>query len=606
MLSNRRTRASVFGPLISALAVIFGLVLVGPVSPAGATGNGNDCVPSDAVSASFSDWSDSGAFTDWQTSNSSSDPDGQSGDDNPLNLQRAGAIDQRSVTDQEASNETVVDSPAVAGQHYSLKGNSGIGADEVPPTPADNPDIWQANTAEEPAGHYNSTQQADGSSYVAGESGLHYASHGSDGLRDWFFYQAPQDEVTHVVHHDAVTHDEYRWAIESRTYTPAKDAVTCDDNPGGNNGTIKVDDDGLPGCNVGHSQGSDVCDNGVGNDPHLGCSFYVEWYNYEANATSTVSFEVQAPTGGTVTAVQGTVAPDTVTLDGDDASGANEDGFDGSELYQLVFTDAPQQNHGWHVKVTTHTTWANGSDEKSKVFWVEGDCSPTPEDADATVDVSQPDCNTAETATPGEIENATWSSTEPTAGPGSYSYTATADEGHLFADGEDTMTFAGDLAGPLTGQQCAEVPGTQTRTESFSEDGCSVGGVHTWDVLYTTTYAWDEELQQYVGTEDEGVVQNEVYTPYTEQELTDLNCVDIEGEQGHQHHGGNNNHPEVKGEQATVPTVVPTEVEAGLAGAPAGTPTGGSSLPLWALSLGAGLFLTGAGRLRRTRRTAGN
>jgi len=39
--------------------------------------------------------------------------------------------------------------PVCVGQHYSLKGNSGIGKDETPVFPAD---YWQANTKQEPHG----------------------------------------------------------------------------------------------------------------------------------------------------------------------------------------------------------------------------------------------------------------------------------------------------------------------------------------------------------------------------------------------------------------------------------------------------------------------
>jgi hypothetical protein len=525
-------------------------------------------------------------------------------------------------------------------------------------------------------------------------SGLHYTSNESNGKRDWFYYQAPEPAQTHEATHEefkyskdvaGTEHTEYRWAIETRSDPPAKDKVTCDHNPGGNNGSIKVDDDGLPGGNVGHSQGSDVCDNGVGNDPHLGCTFYVEWYNYEANATSTVSFSVQDPTDGTVTAVQGRVAADTVTLDDDDASGANEDGFDGSELYQLTFTGAPQQNHGWHVKVTTHTTWSNGSDEKSKVFWVEGDCRVIPEtpavsmddqcgtandsgptytaeneywtttegadtvvfhakdgfyfpagdntsedgktytvsytpntdescgDASAGVNFTDPTCDTGATATPGTVTNATWDEDYSTVtGPGSYSFVAHAVAGYHFPAGpnvneDGTMkTFSGELPGSLSDtQDCTVQPEPTQRIEHMSEQSCDLGGVHTWDDVYTTTYSWDEETGTYVGTETGPVAENDVLTPYTAQQAEDLGCVEVEGEQTHGHHGGGTkHHPEVKGEQAHVPAVVPTQVEAGLAGTPAGVPAGGgNNLPLWALSLGAGMFLVGAGRLRRTSRT---
>ena len=703
-----------FGPLISVLAVILGLVLVGPISPASSTpGNGNndECVPSDAAPASFGDWTNSGDYTDWQSTDTAPDPDGQSGDNNPLNLKQAGAIDQKSVddadgytlyytgsgdgsqdeadaawipdsslsgwtqfdsktvTDSEASDEQVVDSYTNWEWH---PGNDPVEIGNLGPAfpDTDHDGGWWGSNEGNHTGH---PQPGDPQ---VNELGNYFRSNNSNGIGDWFHWEA----VYKTVHTDAVTHteyryskdvpsgshSEYRWAIQTRTYTPAKDAVTCDHNPGGNNGSIKVDDDGLPGCNVGHSQGSDVCDNGVGNDPHLGCTFYVEWYNYEANATSTVTFEVQDPTGGSVTAVQGAVAPDTVTLDGDDASGANEAGFDGSELYQLSFTDAPQKNHGWHVKVTTHTTWANGSEDKFKTFWVEGDCGTVPEPTTRTEHHSEENCDIGGVHTWDVLFTTTY---------------AWDEEKGEYVGTEDAGVIENDVTTPYTHDEaiehgCTSVPEPTTRTEHHSEDGCEVGGVHTWDVVFTTTYAWDEEKGVYVGTEDAGVIENDVFTvythdqqvelgcttlpeplerivhqseqscdlggvhtwddvytttfawdeetggyvgtetgpvaendlltPYTAQQAEDLGCVEVEGEQTHGHHGGGKHHPEVKGEQAHAPAaaVVPTQVEAGLAGTPAGTPAGGSgnNLPLWALSLGAGMFLAGAGRLRRTSR----
>ena len=97
---------------------------------------------------------------------------------------------------------TEVVTPAVPAQHYSLKGSSKLEKDEVPPTPAAAPDLWQANTEHEPNGHYNATTDDDGTSYVAGESGLHYASHGSKGKRDWFYFQPAVEAV--VINHPAV------------------------------------------------------------------------------------------------------------------------------------------------------------------------------------------------------------------------------------------------------------------------------------------------------------------------------------------------------------------------------------------------------------------
>lgn len=65
-------------------------------------------------------------------------------------------------------------------QHYSLKGNSGLNEDQVPVFPAD---YWQANTEQEP--HKNNPNIT----WVEAEGvGLHYASHNSEGKRDWFYY----------------------------------------------------------------------------------------------------------------------------------------------------------------------------------------------------------------------------------------------------------------------------------------------------------------------------------------------------------------------------------------------------------------------------------
>ncbi len=95
--------------------------------------------------------------------------------------------------------DTVVVTPAIEAQHYSLKGNSGLDKGEVPPTPDENPDIWQANTTQEPAGHLISTSGPDGGPYSG--TGLHFASHGpeGEGKRDWFYFQPAIPEVTEQV-----------------------------------------------------------------------------------------------------------------------------------------------------------------------------------------------------------------------------------------------------------------------------------------------------------------------------------------------------------------------------------------------------------------------
>ena len=104
--------------------------------------------------------------------------------------------------------------------------------------------------------------------------------------------------------------------------------------PQGNNGTVKVAPDG----------DIDAIPN---NHPHVGCTFQLEWYGFDANVVSTVLFEEQAPTTG----VGMTVAGDTtVQLDNDPGAGAGNDGIDGSQAYTLSFTGAPHPQQGYHVE----------------------------------------------------------------------------------------------------------------------------------------------------------------------------------------------------------------------------------------------------------------
>lgn len=128
-------------------------------------------------------------------------------------------------------------------------------------------------------------------------------------------------------------------------------------NPPGNNGTVKVDNVGLA-----HQENA--------NEPHVGCSFRVEWYGFDANAVSTVTFETHPPTSDRV------LLTDVVQLDGDDASGGGSlEGFDGETWYNLAFDPNQDFSHpqqGYHVYLTVETTGSQGADVKHKVFWVTG------------------------------------------------------------------------------------------------------------------------------------------------------------------------------------------------------------------------------------------
>ena len=113
--------------------------------------------------------------------------------------------------------------PAVPGQHYSLKGSSGIEGDAVPPAPDVKPEIWQANTAQEPHLGGNDGKNVTWYPVDPATAGLHYTS--QQGNRNWFYFRAPvpaQPEVT-----DQVTVvDQEAW-----TETIEHPAVGCPTEP---------------------------------------------------------------------------------------------------------------------------------------------------------------------------------------------------------------------------------------------------------------------------------------------------------------------------------------------------------------------------------------
>jgi hypothetical protein len=213
----------------------------------------------------------SGVFTEWQPDGFSAwssdstppvDPDGQSGEDNPLNLQAVGSpMETRTVTDDEATEGhwtdwadagpqvktdestcpgeetdtvrwlyvgTTAPEVVVHAQHYSWTGGP-IDDGEVPPIPPAG--SWQKNTTQEPHANGNG---GDNVTWLDGVGrGLHYT--GEPGNANWFYFQ---EEVTNVDHlwqkqvrewvpgTPAVTHDEFRWPLLTRTYTPGTEDVT--------------------------------------------------------------------------------------------------------------------------------------------------------------------------------------------------------------------------------------------------------------------------------------------------------------------------------------------------------------------------------------------
>ncbi|MEV4261248.1 hypothetical protein [Kribbella sp. NPDC049584] len=139
-------------------------------------------------------------------------------------------------------------------------------------------------------------------------------------------------------------------------------AVAGSHNPPGNNGTVKI-------------EGADIQSGPPDNNPHQGCTFSVEFYNYDkGDYNATVTFEDQAPTkDGGLQVVSGNLHP----FIGEDAAGGGTD-LDAREVYTLKFTGQPQPQQGYHVKLTVNAPGSIGNDVKHKVFWVQGcDAPPT-------------------------------------------------------------------------------------------------------------------------------------------------------------------------------------------------------------------------------------
>ncbi len=128
-------------------------------------------------------------------------------------------------------------------------------------------------------------------------------------------------------------------------------------HPPGNNGTVKVDD--IP------------FDDHPNNEPHVGCVFEIDFYNYEmGDLEATYGFELWSPTGS------GNLMDGAIFI-GEDPNGGGTD-LDAStgpiDLGPALTASgaAPHPQQGFHVKLTVHAEGSIGADVKHKVFWVSG------------------------------------------------------------------------------------------------------------------------------------------------------------------------------------------------------------------------------------------
>jgi len=133
-------------------------------------------------------------------------------------------------------------------------------------------------------------------------------------------------------------------------------------NPPGANGTVKID--------------AAPFDSHPNNQPHVGCSFQVDFYGFDAGPyDAAVDFSVHPPTGRPTT-----ILADQVFV-GEDAAGGGTD-LDAERAYDLTSALAAYQPHpqqGYHVKLTVAAPGAGGKvATKHKVFWVQGCDTPPP------------------------------------------------------------------------------------------------------------------------------------------------------------------------------------------------------------------------------------
>jgi hypothetical protein len=193
----------------------------------------------------------------------------------------------------------------------------------------------------------------------------------------------------------------------------------------GSNGTVKVD--GV------------AFDDGLGNEPHVGCTFQLDFYGFDVGTDSVdVTFTAQPPSGQdtTVSPVPGGGLT-SFTMQGT-GPGNDLDVPDAQQTYQLDtsgLTEQPQQ--GFHIKITTAVTNAAGvvTTPKQKVIWVDACTPPAPPALVAPALAGVCDAATGRVAW-------TVTNTNDSDLTGSWAVVPSAEHGSVTAPANSTGTFA--------------------------------------------------------------------------------------------------------------------------------------------------------------------
>lgn len=145
---------------------------------------------------------------------------------------------------------------------------------------------------------------------------------------------------------------------EQRGAETEQSSRAADGDPRGNNGTVKID--------------GEAFDDGRGNEPHVGCTFQVDFYGFDAGDTATITFTGHAPTGG------GPLHSESRTVSTDAAGGGQDRDatftYSVSDQLSELGAVTPHAQQGWHVKLAVDVDSTPGG-AKQKVFWI--DC-PAP------------------------------------------------------------------------------------------------------------------------------------------------------------------------------------------------------------------------------------
>jgi hypothetical protein len=165
-------------------------------------------------------------------------------------------------------------------------------------------------------------------------------------------------------------------------------AVQAAQDPPGNNGTVKID--------------AVAFDDHPNNEPHVGCTFEVDFYGYDKGELfADVEFLAWPPTERAGDDQVLLSDSDIFIGEDDNSGGGSQAGLDAHREYTLDFSGiTPHPQQGFHVRLNVHADGSQGADTKHKVFWVTG-CGETESPPPPSTSTPPPTTSTPPTTTPG-------------------------------------------------------------------------------------------------------------------------------------------------------------------------------------------------------------